>query len=93
MKNPYNIILHPLRTEKGAAIQEKENRYVFVVDRRANKNEIKNAVEEIYKVKVEDINTMNLLGKWRRVRLIEGKRPDWKKAVVKLKKGEVIEIK
>lgn len=93
MKNPYSIILNPLRTEKGTAIQEKENKYLFVVNRNANKCEIKKAIEEIYKVKVEKVNTINTLGKWRRVRLVEGKCPDWKKALVKLKQGEVIEIK
>lgn len=93
MKNPYSIILHPLRTEKGSKLQEKENKYTFVVNRYANKVEIKKAVEEIYKVKVDRVNTMNMLGKWRRVRLVEGKRPDWKRAVVQLKKGETIEVK
>lgn len=93
MKGPYSIILNPLRTEKGTNIQAKENKYVFVVDCHANKVQIKRAVEEIYKVKVNKVNTINILGKWRRVRLVEGKRPDWKKAVVTLKKGEVIEIK
>lgn len=93
MKNPYNIILNPLRTEKGSKIQAKENKYIFKVDPAANKVQIRQALEEIYKVKVEKINTMSILGKWRRVRLVEGKRPDWKKAVVTLKEGEVIEIK
>lgn len=93
MKNSYNIILNPLRTEKGSKIQAKENKYIFKVNPAANKVQIKQALEEIYKVKVEKINTMSMLGKWRRVRLVEGKRPDWKKAVVTLKEGEVIEIK
>lgn len=93
MKDPYSIIYNPLRTEKGTDIQAKENKYVFTVDRNANKVEIKHAVEEIYKVKVEKVNTINVLGKWRRVRQVEGKRPDWKKAIVTLKKGETIEIK
>lgn len=93
MKGPYTIILNPMRTEKGTNIQAKENKYLFKVDCNANKFEIKKAVEEIYKVKVDKVNTINMLGKWRRVRLVEGKRPDWKKAVVTLKKGEVIEIK
>lgn len=93
MQDPYSIILNPLRTEKGTNIQAKENKYIFKVDPRANKVEIRQAVEAIYKVKVEKVNTINILGKWRRVRLVEGKRPDWKKAVVTLKEGEVIEIK
>lgn len=93
MKDPYSIIMHPFRTEKGTNIQEKENKYTFVVNGIANKVEIKKAVEEIYKVKVSKVNTVNVLGKWRRVRVVEGKRPDWKKAIVTLKKGEVIEVK
>lgn len=93
MENPYDIILHPFRTEKGTALREKEGKYMFAVKKSANKEEVKHAVEEIYKVKVEKVNTINMLGKWRRVRLVEGKCPDWKKAIVKLKKGEVIEVK
>lgn len=93
MKDPYTIILNPLRTEKGTNIQAKENKYIFKVSRNANKIEIKKAIEEIYKVKVDKVNTINVLGKWRRVRLVEGKRPDWKKAIVTLKKGETIEVK
>lgn len=93
MENPYSIVLNPLRTEKGTNILAKKNKYIFAVDRNANKIQIKRAVEEIYKVKVKGVNTINVLGKWRKVRLVEGKRPDWKKAVVTLKEGEVIEIK
>lgn len=91
--NPYNVIVNPLRSEKSAAAQANENKYEFVVAKKANKEEIKRAVEEIYKVKVEKVNTMNVMGKWKRVRLIEGRKSDWKKAVVKLKAGETIEIK
>jgi large subunit ribosomal protein L23 len=93
MFNPYNIITNPLRTEKGAINQEKFNKYVFKVNTKATKHEIKKAVEEIYKVKVDKVNTTNVFGKWRRVRMIEGRRSDWKKAMVTLKKGEVIEMK
>lgn len=93
MKDPYNIILNPLRTEKGTAIQARENKYFFEVDRNANKIIIKAAVEEIYKVKVKRVNTANVVGKKRRVRRVEGKRPDWKKAIVTLEQGEAIDIK
>jgi large subunit ribosomal protein L23 len=91
--NPYEIIKNPLRSEKGSAAQVNENKYAFVVNKTANKEEIKKAVEEIYKVKVDKVNTMNVMGKWKRVRLVEGRKSDWKKAVVQLKKGETIEIK
>lgn len=93
MKDPYSVILHPYRTEKGTALQQKDNKYIFVVTPDANKVEIKKAVEEIYKVKVDRVNTVNIMGKMRRVRMAQGKCPDWKKAVITLKKGEVIEIK
>lgn len=92
MKDPYKVILYPLRTEKGTALQA-ENKYLFAVTPQANKIDIRRAVEEIYKVSVAGVNTINVLGKRRRVRLVEGRRPDWKKAVVTLKEGEVIEVK
>ena len=92
MKDPYKIILYPLRTEKGSVLQT-ENKYLFAVDTLSNRIEIRRAVEEIYKVSVVNVNTMNVLGKRRRVRKAEGKRPDWKKAIVTLKEGEAIELK
>lgn len=92
MKDPYTVILYPLRTEKGTVLQA-ENKHLFAVNPKANKIDIRWAVEQIYKVSVVSVNTMNILGKRRRVRIIEGKRPDWKKAVVTLKEGEVIEVK
>lgn len=92
MKDPYSVIQYPLRTEKGVALQSKGNKYLFRVDRQANKLDVKKAVESIYKVKVAEVNMMNVLGKTRRVRLAAGKRPDWKKAIVTLQKGETIEI-
>ena len=82
-----------MRTEKNTAAQVKENKYVFKVSTGANKVEIKRAVEEIYKVKVDKVNTVNILGKRRKVRVAEGKRPDWKKAIVKLAQGDTIEVK
>ncbi len=93
MKDPYSIILNPLRTEKGSIIQEEENKYIFEVNREANKITIKTAVEEIYKVKVKKVNTVNVAGKKRRVRRVEGIRPDWKKAIVTLESGETIDVK
>lgn len=92
MREPRDIIMSLFRTEKGTAI-EPLNKYLFWVDKKANKIEIKKAVEEIYKVKVAKVNTMIAHGKKRRVRYKEGYTPDWKKAVVTLKEGEKIEIK
>ena len=67
-------------------------KYLFWVDKAANKIEIKKAVEEIYKVKVKSVNTLTMRGKKKRVRFIEGKTPDWKKAVVTLKAGDKIDV-
>ncbi|MGI5971200.1 MAG: 50S ribosomal protein L23 [Oscillospiraceae bacterium] len=84
MKNPYDILRRPIITEQSMA--ETENKkYVFEVARDANKIEIKKAVEEIFKVKVSKVTTLNMLGKKKRLRTqIPGTRPAWKKATVKL---------
>lgn len=91
MKNPYSVVVSMLRTEKGTNILPL-NKYIFCVAKDANKIEIKKAVEELYKVKVNTVNTITARGKKKRVRFIEGKTPDWKKAIVTLKKGEKIDI-
>lgn len=91
MKMPHDIIKRALTTEKTTGLKQKENKYTFEVDRNANKIEIKNAVESLYKVKVLEVNTLNMHGKKRRVRFEIGKRPDWKKAVVTLRIGDRIE--
>ena len=91
MKDAYSVILSPLRTEKGSNLLV-YNKYLFWVDKKANKIEIKHAIEEIYKVKVDRVNTATARGKKRRVRYVEGMTPDWKKAIVTLKPGEKIDI-
>lgn len=83
MKNPHDIIIRPLITEKSMDMQQ-ERKYVFEVDKNANKTEIKNAIEAIFGVKVAKVNTMNMKGKTKRMGRFEGKRPDWKKAIVTL---------
>ena len=90
--DPYSIIRIPLLTEKGHDLKEKYNQVVFRVDRRANKVQVKEAVEEVFKVKVKNVNIMNVQGKKKRLGRNEGKRADWKKAVVTLQPGETIEI-
>lgn len=85
------IIKSPVITEKGTDLQ-KQNKYCFAVDRRANKIQIRRAVEEIFKVKVIGINTIKMPGKRKRVRYREGKTPDWKKAIVTLREGDKIEL-
>ncbi len=91
MKNSYTIVRTLLRTEKGTT-QAKENKYLFSVERDANKIEIRKAVEDIYKVKVQGVNTVNMPGKLKRVRSVQGHTPDWKKAVVTLKTGHKIDL-
>lgn len=91
MITSYDIIKALIRSEK-ATLYEPEGKYLFLVDKTSNKIQIKRAVEEIYKVKVKDVNTFVSYGKMKRVRHQLGKTPDLKKAVVTLKKGEKIEI-
>jgi large subunit ribosomal protein L23 len=90
MINSRKIIRKPLVSEKSTNMRLNENKYVFRVDKNANKVEIKRAIEELFKVKVEDVTTMIRYGKPKRLGRYEGRRPDWKKAIVKLKKGETI---
>jgi large subunit ribosomal protein L23 len=92
MKDIRSIIKRPLITEKITAMRETQNRYGFEVDKRANKHEIKRAVESIFKVKVEEVTTMNIRGKVKRLGRSQGQRPDWKKAIVTLAKDQKIDI-
>ena len=91
MAEVYKIIKSLLQTEKSAKMLP-ENRYMFWVDKRANKIEIKKAVESLYNVIVTKVNTQMARGKKRRVRYVEGKTPDRKKAIVQLRAGDKIEI-
>lgn len=86
-----DVILRPMVTEKSTGLMG-ENKYSFVVDIRANKTQIRQAVEQIFQVKVEKVNTMRVLGKMRRMGRTEGKRPDYKKAIVTLAEGHSIEV-
>jgi large subunit ribosomal protein L23 len=92
MKSSRNLILSPLISEKGANMRTDQNKFIFRVDRKANKLQIKKAVEELFKVKVEDVTTLTMHGRPKRMGRFEGRRSDWKKAIVKLKKGETIEL-
>ncbi|BAF58503.1 MAG: 50S ribosomal protein L23 [Pelotomaculum sp.] len=91
MKDPRDILRKPVVTEKSTSLLQ-DNKYTFIVDPRANKTEIKEAVEKIFKVKVEKVNTMRVKGRIKRVRNIPGKTPDYKKAIVKLRQGDKIEL-
>ena len=88
----YKIIKGPIITEKATALKEQENKYVFMVDKKASKDQIRNAVEELFKVNVEDIKTMVIAGKLRRLGRYQGYKPDWKKAIIKLQQGQEIKI-
>lgn len=86
--NIHDVILRPVITEKGHDKREAENTLCFAVERDANKVQIKAAVEKLFKVKVDDVRTVNHTGKLRRQGRFMGYRPDWKKAYVKLKPGQ-----
>lgn len=88
----YDIVVRPIITEKGALLKETANQYTFEVQRDANKIEIKKAVEKLFKVKVVSVHVSNMEGKKKRVGRFAGKRPDWKKAVVKLNPKDKITI-
>lgn len=86
-----DILVRPLITERTTQLMA-EGKYVFVVAKAANKIEIAKAVSEIFKVKVAKVNTVNVIGKKKRMGRTQGKRPDYKKAIVKLAPGESIEF-
>src|SRR5512141_1840704 len=88
MKSAYQIIRRPVITEKGLGVKESEQTLVFEVASKATKTEIKEAVQTIFKVKVDTVRTANFAGKERRRGKFAGYRPDWKKAYVRLKAGE-----
>ena len=92
MRNSYEVLIGPMLTEKGTLMKETDNKVLFRVARHANKIEIKKAVEEIFKVKVDFVRTINVRGKKKRMGKFEGKRPDWKKAMVSLKEGELLDF-
>ena len=88
MPTVYNIIRRPLITEKALTTREVQGALVFEVAANASKTEVKQAVEALFKVKVENVRTANVLGKERRRGKFSGYKPDWKKAYVRLKSGE-----
>lgn len=91
--NAFEIVKTVRITEKGTLQADLFNQYTVVADRRANKRQIQKAVEELFKVTVTRVNTMSVSGKKRRQRTLQaGKAPDWKKAIVTLKKGDRISL-
>ena len=91
MKSPRDVIIRPVVSEKSYAGLE-QNSYTFLVDRRANKTEIKEAVQAIWNVRVTSVNTLNRPGKVKRRGYTKGKRSDEKRAIVTLAEGDAIEI-
>jgi large subunit ribosomal protein L23 len=92
MKEPQKIIRKPLITEKSTRQKEDSGQYVFEVHRNANKIEIQSAIERLFKVKVLQVRTSNVMGKIKRLGKRYGKRPDWKKAIITLKEGDRIDF-
>jgi large subunit ribosomal protein L23 len=92
MNEPHEIIKTASLTEKSTLMSEKQNKYVFRVSPKANKIQIKNAIERLFQKKVINVNTCNYAGKEKRLRGPLGRRPQWKKAIVTLKEGEKIDL-
>jgi large subunit ribosomal protein L23 len=92
MKDLSKVIQRPLITERGSMLRAEKNQYFFEVVPAANKHEIKQAVELYFGVKVECVRTMNMRGKVKRMGRFTGKRADWKKAIVTLSEGDVIDV-
>lgn len=92
MRDPRQVLLRPIITEKSSSNQVNFNQYTFEVARDANKREIRRAVELMFSVRVEKVRTAQQRGKWRRRGVHVGRQPNWKKAVVELAEGETLEI-
>ena len=91
-REPRTVVRRALVTEKGTRLREGQNGFLFEVARDANKVQIKKAIESIFSVKVDTVRTLRVHGKPKRMGRYAGHRPDWKKAVVTLKKGQTIEL-
>ena len=90
--NRFEIIKRPLDTEKLDRMRDRENKFAFEIHLKANKTEVKQAIEQLFKVKVLDVRTSIVRGKFRRLGRSEGQRPNWKKAIVTLKEGDAIQL-
>jgi large subunit ribosomal protein L23 len=90
--NPHDVLIRPLLTEKITAIREVKNGIAFAVHRQATRIDIRRAVEKVFGVKVASVNVMNVRGKKKRQGRFSGKRSDWRKAFITLKKGEKVEL-
>jgi large subunit ribosomal protein L23 len=88
----YKIIRRPIITEKGTSLKDMSNQLLFEVDPKANKSEIKKAVEKLFRVTVLSVRTQNRLGKRKRLGRSVGRRRNWKKAIVTLKQGDRVDF-
>jgi large subunit ribosomal protein L23 len=91
-RDPHQILIRPLLTEKVTGLREQFNKIGFLVDRSANKIEVQQAAEEILKVKVEKVHIINVKGKRKRLGRHEGRRPNVKKAILTLRQGEKVDL-
>jgi large subunit ribosomal protein L23 len=92
MKDLSQVVRKPLVTERFADLRERDNKFIFEVHPDANKHEIRQAIEHFFGVKVNDVRTMNVRGKVKRLGRFSGKRADWKKAIVTLAEGDTIDL-
>jgi large subunit ribosomal protein L23 len=92
MKGAYQVVQKPLLTEKGTRLKEEGNHYLFRVAKRANKVEIKQAIETLFKVTVVAVRTLQVRGKKKRLGKFQGRQANWKKAIATLKAGDSIEL-
>ena len=91
MRDPHQVLIKPMVSEKSIILME-DNKYSFLVDKTANKIEIKHAVETLFNVRVLDVTTRNIKGKMKTLGRTHGRRPDTKRAIVKLAEGNKIEL-
>ncbi len=92
LNNLYTTVLSPIISEKSNRLGDQSNQYAFKVAVSANKNEVKNAIQKLFDVTVEDVQILNVKGKTKAFKGKQGKRPDWKKAYVRVQSGQLIDF-
>ena len=92
LNNLYTTVLSPVISEKTNRLGDESNQYAFKVAVTANKSEVKNAIEKLFEVVVEDVQILNVKGKTKAFRGRQGKRPNWKKAYVRVQEGQLIDF-
>ena len=92
LNNLYTTVLSPIISEKSNRIGEQSNQYVFQVAVSSNKQDVKTAIEKLFEVKVEDVQILNVKGKTKAFKGKQGKRPNWKKAYVRVQQGQLIDF-